>query len=130
MTGAVDALGEDPGEAVEDRVLPRWVPGKRFPVYIIVTSGGRRRSDLCLRPKRGIRGFGRVLITDRGVTLRVAVYRKHVSQRIRKNSQLDLFDPNDGHYEYSSIATNKRIGLRALWDFTAGRGGHEKTLAS
>ena len=24
--------------------------------------------------------------------------------------------------EYSSVATNKRIGLRALWDFMAGRG--------
>ena len=62
------------------------------------------------------------------LTLRVAVYRKHVSHRTRKNFQLDLFDPNDGHYEYSSVATNKRIGLRALWDFMAGRGGHEKTL--
>ena len=35
-------------------------------VCIIVASGARRRSDLCLRPKRGIRVFGRVLITDRG----------------------------------------------------------------
>ncbi len=61
-------------------------------------------------------------------TLRVAVYRKHVSHRTRKNFQLDLFDPNDGHYEYSSVATNKRTGLRTLWDFMAGRGGHEKTL--
>jgi len=62
------------------------------------------------------------------LTLRVAIYRKHVSHRTRKNFQLDLFDPNDGHYEYSSVATNKRVGLRTLWDFMAGRGGHEKTL--
>ena len=62
------------------------------------------------------------------LTLRVAVYRKHVSHRTRKNFQLDLFDPNDGHYEYASVATNKRVGLRTLWDFMAGRGGHEKTL--
>ena len=45
-----------------------------------------------------------------------------------KRIGLDLFDPNDGHYEYSSVATNKRCRLRALWDFMAGRGGHEKTL--
>jgi hypothetical protein len=61
-------------------------------------------------------------------SLRVAVYRKHVSHQTRKNFQLDLFDPNDGHCEYASVATNKRIGLRSLWDFMAGRGGHEKTL--
>jgi hypothetical protein len=56
------------------------------------------------------------------------VYRKHVSHRNRNNFQRDLFHPNDGHYEYSSVATNKRIRLRALWNFMAGRGGHEKTL--
>jgi hypothetical protein len=27
------------------------------------------------------------------------------------------------------VATNKRVRLRTLWDFMAGRGGHEKTLA-
>ena len=26
------------------------------------------------------------------------------------------------------MATNKQAGLRTLWDFMAGRGGHEKTL--
>jgi hypothetical protein len=34
----------------------------------------------------------------------------------------------DGHYEYSSVATNKPVKLRTLWDFMVGRGGHEKTL--
>ena len=72
--------------------------------------------------------FTKLRIPKWGLTLRVAVYRKHVSHRTRKNFQLDLFDPNDGHYEYSSVATNKRTGLRALWNFMAGRGGHEKTL--
>lgn len=62
------------------------------------------------------------------LTLRVAVYRKRVSHRTRKNFQLDLFDPNNGHYEYASVATNKRVRLSTLWDFMAGRGGHEKTL--
>jgi hypothetical protein len=78
------------------------------------------------RRKRWKRGSAR--IPKWNLTLRVAVYRKHVSHRTRENFQLDLFDPNDGHYEYSSVATNKRVGLRTLWNFMAGRGGHEKTL--
>ncbi len=60
---------------------------------------------------------------------RVVVYRKRVFHDTRKNFQLDLFDPNDGTYEYSAIATNKTLGVRALWHFMAGRGAHEKTLA-
>jgi hypothetical protein len=56
------------------------------------------------------------------------IYRKHVSHRTRKNFQLDLFHPNDGHYEYWAVTRNKAVGLHALWDFMAGRGGHEKTL--
>ena len=72
--------------------------------------------------------FTKLTIPKWNLTLRVAVYRKHVSHRTRKNFQLDLYDPHDGHYEYCSVATNKRCGLRALWDFMAGRGGHEKTL--
>ena len=42
------------------------------------------------------------------------------------NFQLDLFDPNDGHYEYSAVVTNKLIGGPALWAFMCGRGVHEK----
>ena len=63
-----------------------------------------------------------------GLTQRVVVYRKHVSGKTRKNFQLDLFTPDDGHYEYSVVATNKSLAPAALWDFMAGRGGHEKTL--
>ncbi len=62
-------------------------------------------------------------------TERVVVYRKHVSHESRKNFQLDLFSPDDGHYEYSAVATNKTLGVSALWHFMAGRGAHEKTLA-
>jgi len=61
--------------------------------------------------------------------LRIAVYRKRVRHLSRKNYQLDLFDPADGHWEYSAITTNKTIGLGALWHFMAGRGAHEKILA-
>ena len=40
-----------------------------------------------------------------------------------KNYQLDLFDPDDGYYEYSAIVTNKEV---TLWYFMCGRGTHEK----
>jgi len=60
--------------------------------------------------------------------IRVAVYRKRVRHRSPKNYQLDLFDPNDGHYEYQAVTTNKPIGAVDLWRFMAGRGGQEKTI--
>ncbi len=61
--------------------------------------------------------------------LRVVIYRKRVAHRTRKNFQLDLFSPDDGHYEYSAITTNKALGGPALWQFAAGRGAQEKTIA-
>lgn len=61
--------------------------------------------------------------------LPVVVYRRRVGHKTRKNFQLDLFDPDDGHFEYSAVTTNKRIGPVALWYFMAGRGAQEKTLA-
>jgi len=60
--------------------------------------------------------------------LRVVVYRKRVWHLSPKNYQLDLFDPNDGHYEYHAMTTNKGIGPVDLWHFMAGRGAHEKTI--
>jgi hypothetical protein len=63
------------------------------------------------------------------VRLRVFVYRTHVRHETAKNFQLDLFDPNDGHYEYSAIVTNKDLGGSALWSFMCGRGTHEKAYA-
>jgi hypothetical protein len=59
---------------------------------------------------------------------RVFVYRKRVFHETAKNFQLDLFSPDDGHYEYSAVATNLDLGVPALWHFMAGRGGHEKTF--
>jgi hypothetical protein len=57
---------------------------------------------------------------------RIVLYRTQVQHATAKNFQLDLFDPNDGHYEYSAIITNKRLGGPALWAFLCGRGVHEK----
>jgi len=49
-----------------------------------------------------------------------------VAHETAKNFQLDLFDPSDGHYEYSAVVTNKALAGPALWAFMAGRGVHEK----
>ena len=56
-----------------------------------------------------------------GLTLRVVIYRKRVGHKTRKNFQLDLFSPDDGHFEYSAVATNKTLSGPALWAFAAGR---------
>ena len=68
-------------------------------------------------------------LTPWGLTLRVVVYRKRVAHATRKNFQLDLFSPDDGHFEYSAVTTNKALSPAALWAFMAGRGAQEKTLA-
>lgn len=67
--------------------------------------------------------------TPWGWTLPVAIYRKKVRHRAAKNYQLDLFDPNDGHYEYSAVTSNLDLTLANLWRFACGRGNHEKTIA-
>src|SRR5438876_5834518 len=60
--------------------------------------------------------------------LRVMLYRKHVQHETPKNFQLDLFTPNDGHFEYYAVATNMALGLPALYAFVCGRGVQEKTF--
>ena len=67
-----------------------------------------------------------VEVAQWGRRFRVVVYRRHVRHATAKNFQLDLFDPTDGHYEYSAVVTNKGLGGRALWAFMCGRGIHEK----
>lgn len=82
------------------------------------------------RVDASVSGFATNLrIPQWDLTLRAVIYRKRVGHRTAKNFQLDLFSPDDGHYEYSAVATTKALGIPALWHFMAGRGGHEKTLA-
>jgi len=59
--------------------------------------------------------------------LRVVIYRKAVHHQSPKNYQLDLFDPDDGYFEYSAVTTNLSLSAASLWDFMAGRGAQEKT---
>src|SRR5712692_2470707 len=61
--------------------------------------------------------------------LRVMIYRTHVGHESPKNFQLDLFTPDDGHFEYAAVATNLALDLPALYAFICGRGAQEKTLA-
>ena len=58
--------------------------------------------------------------------VRVVIYRQRVHHKSAKNYQLDLFDPDDGYYEYSAVATNLDLSGDALWYFMCGRGAHEK----
>ena len=44
----------------------------------------------------------------------MVVYRKRVFHRTRKNFQLDLFSPDNGHYEYSAVVTNKDLGISSF----------------
>lgn len=66
--------------------------------------------------------------TPWGKPLWVAIYRRKVRHRTAKNFQLDLFDPDDGHYEYSAITSNLGFKVANLWYFMAGRGNHERTI--
>src|SRR5881409_2087192 len=61
--------------------------------------------------------------------LRIMLYRKHVQHESPKNFQLDLFTPDDGHFEYYAVATNLPLSLPALYAFIGGRGAQEKTIA-
>lgn len=65
-------------------------------------------------------------LTPWGRTVRIVIYRKRVFHQTAKNFQLDLFDPDDGYYEYSAVATNKAVTGRTLWHFMNARGIHEK----
>jgi hypothetical protein len=61
-------------------------------------------------------------------TERVVIFRKRISGKPAKHFQLELYQPDDGYYEYSMVATNKVCHEASLWAFMAGRGGHENTL--
>src|ERR1700730_18319840 len=61
--------------------------------------------------------------------LRGVVFRKRVRHQSRRNYQLDLFSPDDGHFEYSAGATHLTLSPPELWNFMAGRGAQEKTFA-
>ena len=89
-----------------------------------------RRSPTWTRVTAEVSGFVAPAVANPwGTPLWVAIYRRRVRHRTVKNFQLDLFDPDDGYYEYSAITSNLDYTLANLWHFMAGRGAHEKTIA-
>jgi hypothetical protein len=88
-----------------------------------------RQQETWVRVAAEVTGFTLPLaVTPWHTTLTVAIYRKRVHHRSPKNYQLDLFNPNDGHDEYSAVASNLGFTIRALWHFMCGRDGQEKTI--
>jgi hypothetical protein len=78
---------------------------------------------------KGVQGlFAELPIPQWRRTERVAIYRKRINHEPVKGKQLELFNPDDGYWEYSVVATNKSLDLRALWHFQNGRGVQEKTI--
>jgi len=97
-----------------------WLPLKQL--------AAARRHWHALAP--GVTGFEHQLaIPQWDLRLRVMIYRKHVQHESPKNFQLDLFTPDDGHFEYYAVATNMPLSLPALYAFIGGRGAQEKTIA-
>ena len=97
-----------------------WLPLKQL--------AAERRHWHPLAP--GVMGFEhRLVIPQWKLRLRVMLYRKHVQHESPKNFQLDLFTPDDGHFEYYAVATNLPLSLPALYAFIGGRGAQEKTIA-
>jgi hypothetical protein len=88
------------------------------------------RARICWeRINAEVEAFERQITLEKwALTLRVVLYRKRVQHRTRKNYQLDLFDPANGTYEYSAVATNLTLDPRRLWYFMCGRGAHEKAI--
>ncbi len=81
------------------------------------------------RVGKGIDCFERQIRMEKWkMDLRVVIYRKKVHHKSRKNYQLDLFNPDDGHWEYSAVTTNRSLGGKRLWHFMCGRGLHEKVI--
>ena len=97
-----------------------WLPLKQL--------AAARRHWHALAP--GVTGFEHQLVIPQwNLRLRVMIYRKHVQHESPKNFQLDLFTPDDGHFEYFAVATNLPLALPALYAFIGGRGAQEKTIA-
>lgn len=102
----------------------------KVPFYQWVDLQGRIRARRRWRPVApGVQGFAvRHWLDPWQREVRIAIFRKKVWHRSPKNYQLDLFSPDDGHWEYAAVATNKTVTLRTLWHFMGGRGAHEKVI--
>src|SRR5262245_9717540 len=79
-----------------------WLPLKQL--------AAERRHCHPLAP--GVSGFEHQLaIPQWKLRLRVIIYHKHCGHESPKNFRLDLFTPDDGHFEYYAVATNLPLAL-------------------
>jgi hypothetical protein len=114
----------------------RWLRGRpvAYAIKVPFYTWLDLQAEIRCRPRwtrvtHDVSGFALpAAITPWGFPIAVTIYRKKVRHRTAKNFQLDLFDPNDGSYEYSAVASNLSLTIRNLWHFMAGRGNHEKTI--
>jgi len=65
----------------------------------------RRRPDLQGRVNGNLELEFPAAVTPWQTPVWIAIHRKHVWHRAAKNYQPDLFDPNDGHDEYSAVTS-------------------------
>src|SRR5258708_16263760 len=56
-------------------------------------------------------------------------YREKLSDKPKKDHQLDFFTPDDGVYEHSVIVSNKAVSAVTLLDFYNGRANMEHDIA-
>jgi hypothetical protein len=66
--------------------------------------------------------------TPRTSTPHVVIHRKRVAYTTRKTDPLQLFSPDDGHFEYSAVTPSADLTPASLWVFLAGRGAQKKPL--
>lgn len=123
MDGAffrADVIALLAGEGVEYGIKVPFYPWLGLKEHIVKRRRWAQVDERveCFEQPLAVRPWGR--------SMRVVIYRKQVAHCTLKNFQLDLFDPDDGHYEYSAVVTNKPLTGRTLWFFMCGRGTHEK----
>tara|TARA_B100000315_G_scaffold191262_1_gene181452 strand:+ start:42 stop:1535 length:1494 start_codon:yes stop_codon:yes gene_type:complete len=102
----------------------------KVPFWRCLDLQGQIRQRRCWqRVEDGVDGFfSSVTVNKWKRTFNVVIFRKRVMHATRKNYQLDLFDPDNGTWEYCAVATNLPFDTRTLWRFMGGRGMHEKAI--
>ncbi|MBI2711700.1 MAG: IS1380 family transposase [Bdellovibrio sp.] len=70
-----------------------------------------------------------VAIEAWGMDVEMTFYREKLSEKPKKDHQLDFFTPDDGVYEHSVIVSNKNVSAQTLLDFYNGRANMEHDIA-
>ncbi|MDH3279750.1 MAG: IS1380 family transposase [Gammaproteobacteria bacterium] len=111
----LDVLASD--QRIEYAIKVPFYPWLGLKAVIAKRRRWRRVDDTVSYFEHSIKAWGRH---------RVVIYRKRIYHKSAKNYQLDLFDPDDGYYEYSVVVTNRSVSGLTLWHYMGARGTHEK----